>query len=164
MPPYRQIRRFPPLSHRHKFSFRPPRQIAFPPGWRRVGDTITLARNGLRILGCPAFTDNFCTTRLDLSCSKIGRDLDLVQDVQYLHQRAKLTIYCCNTSATHLVRSFPLHISEPRLSSQESLESAFDSFMAHILGFELDYDSGPRCTDYQTALAQLCLGIKQGGF
>jgi hypothetical protein len=125
------------------------------------GDTIPLAHKGLQILGCPAGTDEFCTTRLDLSCSEIERDLDLLQEVQYLHQRTKLAIYCCNTRATHLARSLPLHISEPRLSS---LDSAFDSFMAHTLGFELDYDSGQHGPVYKAALAQLRLGIKQGGF
>ncbi len=33
--------------------------------------------------------------------------------------------------------------------------------MAHTLGFELDYDSGPHYTAYRAALAQLRLGIKQ---
>ncbi len=98
---------------------------------------------------------------MDLSCSEIERDLDLMQDVQYLHQRTKLAIYCCNTSATHLARSLPLHISEPRISS---LDRAFDSFMAHTLGFELDYDSGQHAPVYKAALGQLRLGIKQGGF
>ena len=125
------------------------------------GDTIPLAHKGLQVLGCPAGTDEFCTTRLDLSCSEIERDLDLLQEVQYLHQRTKLAIYCCNTRATHLVRSLLLHISEPRLSS---LDSAFDSFMAHTLGFELDYGSGQHSPVFKAALAQLRLGIKQGGF
>ena len=135
------------------------------------GDTIPLAHKGLQILGCPAGTDEFCTTRLDLSCSEIERDLDLLHEVQYLHQRTKLAIYCCNTRATHLARSLPLHISEPRLSS---LDSAFDSFMAHTLGFDSesgqhgpvfkDYDSGQHGPVYKAALAQLRLGIKQGGF
>ncbi len=48
--------------------------------------TIPLAHKGLQILGCPAGTDEFCTTRLYLSCSEIERDLDLLQEVQYLHQ------------------------------------------------------------------------------
>jgi hypothetical protein len=36
--------------------------------------------------------------------------------------------------------------------------------MAHTLGFELDYDSGQHGPVYKAALAQLRLGIKQGGF
>ena len=84
------------------------------------GDTIPLAHKGLQILGCPAGTDEFCTTHLELSCSEIERDLDLLHDVQYLQQRTKLAIYCCNTRATHLARSLPLHISEPRLSSHQA--------------------------------------------
>ncbi len=42
------------------------------------GDTIPLAHKGLQILGCPAGTNDLCTTRLDLSCSEIERDLDLL--------------------------------------------------------------------------------------
>ncbi len=99
------------------------------------GDTIPLAHKGFQILGCPSGTDEFCNTRLELSCTDIERDLDLLQEVQYIiYQRTKLAIFCCNTRATHLACSLPLHISEPRLSS---LDSTFDSFMAHTLGFEL---------------------------
>ncbi len=78
------------------------------------GDTIPLSHTALQLemLGCPAGTDEFYTTRLDLSCSEIERDLDLLQDVQNLQQRTKLAIYCCNTRATHLARSHPHHISE----------------------------------------------------
>ena len=36
--------------------------------------------------------------------------------------------------------------------------------MAHTLGFELDYDSGQHDPVYKAALAQLRVGIKQGGF
>ncbi len=36
--------------------------------------------------------------------------------------------------------------------------------MAHSLGFELDNDSGPHCSAYRAALAQLRLAIKQVGF
>jgi hypothetical protein len=50
------------------------------------GDTNPLAHKGLQILSRPAGTNDFCTTRLDLSCSEIECDLDLLQDVQYLHQ------------------------------------------------------------------------------
>ncbi len=85
-------------------------------------------------------------------CSEIERDVGLLHEVQYLHKRTKLAIYCCNTRATHIARSLPFHMSEPRLSS---LDSAFDSFMAHTLGFELDYDSGQHGPVYKAALAQL---------
>ena len=36
--------------------------------------------------------------------------------------------------------------------------------MASSLGFELDYESGQHGPVYKAALAQLRLGIKQGGF
>ena len=125
------------------------------------GDCIPLAHKGLKILGCPAGTDAFCTAHLDSSCKDIEHDLDLLHDIQYLHQRTKLAIYCCNTRATYLARSIPLHISESRPSN---LDSAFDCFMAHTLGFERNYDSGQHQAVYRAALAQIRLGIKQGGF
>ncbi len=81
------------------------------------GVTIPIAHKGLKILrlGCPAGANSFCAAQLDLLGKSIDKDLDLPKDVQYLHQRTKLAIYCCNlnTRATYLARSLPLALSEP---------------------------------------------------
>ena len=43
-------------------------------------NVISLAHHGLKILGCPAGTDEFCAAHLDLLCAGIEKDLDRLQD------------------------------------------------------------------------------------
>ncbi len=89
------------------------------------------------------------------------KDLDLLKDVHYLHQRSKLAIFLCNSKATYLARSLQLALSEPRL---HKFDQAFNALMARTLSFEPNYGTGPHRAIYQAALTQLRLSIKEGGF
>ena len=124
------------------------------------GQCIPLAKEGLKILGCPIGSRAFCSATVEQTVVDIQNDLLLLQDFQALHQRMKLATYCCNTRPSYLLRAM-----SPGFMEQYTklLDKTFDDFTAHTLCFEQDYKDCQYKEHYQTALAQSRLGIKQGG-
>ena len=125
------------------------------------GDLIPWRRPGLKILGCPLGSAQYCTDLLQRTVSKIEADLAVLSTFPPLHQRIKLAVFCSNTRASYFLRAAATAISTPLM---HGLDEAFDSFMAATLDFPHDFTSnvdGPR---YSSALQQIRLGIKQGGY
>ena len=119
-----------------------------------------LALDGIKVLGCPIGTADYCASLVDKIISKVGTDLQHLKQFPHLHQRVKLAIYCCNTRITYLLRavSFQSHLQRLR-----DYDTMFDSFMAHTLAFEDAYANSIHSSVYNQALQQCRLGIKQGG-
>ena len=124
------------------------------------GHCIPLAKEGLKVLGCPIGSPAFCSATVGQIVADIQNDLLLLQDFQALHQRMKLATYCCNTRSSYLLRAM-----SPGSMEQYTrlLDKSFDDFTAHTLCFEQDYQDCQHKEYYQSALAQYRLGIKQGG-
>ena len=125
------------------------------------GDLIPLAGNGLKLLGCPIGTDDFCNSIVQRNTEDITSDLALLSKFPHLHQRMKLAIYCCNTRVMYMLRALPTDLIE---AAVKDLDHAFDDFSAVTLCFERDYTRSQYQHNYHTALLQIRLGIKQGGF
>ena len=68
---------------------------------------ISLAHHGLKILGCPAGTDEFCATHSDLLCADIEKDLERLQDIHCIFTSAPnwLSIAATLGHLTSLARS-----------------------------------------------------------
>jgi hypothetical protein len=124
------------------------------------GEHFPLELTGIKILGCPIGTQMYCETQIRSTIAKIETDLQLLKDFKWLHQRAKLAIYCCNTRMTYLLRATPVLYTQ-RLA--KVVDETFDHFMADLLSFESGYAVSNNATHYANALQQCRLGIKQGG-
>ena len=124
------------------------------------GDLIPWRQQGFKVLGCPLGTDAFCKMVLQEIAQKIEKDLTLLKEFPWLHQRIKLAIYCSNTRATYFLRTMAPHIAEPVMTS---LDGSFDAFLAHTLCFPTTYQAESPVIPYDKALKQARLGIKQGG-
>ena len=123
-------------------------------------DNIPLTWEGLKVLGCPLGTPEFCRSHTAKVMTNIKVDLDLLAHLPALHQRTKLAIYCCNARISYLLRAISLDLS---LDLMPSLDSYFDHFMAATLHFESDYARSHAAAQYRKALLQLRLRIQDGG-
>jgi hypothetical protein len=123
-------------------------------------DHITLTWVGLKVLGCPLGTSEFCSSHTNKVIANISADLDLLSQFPALHQRTKLAIYCSNDHISYLLRALPLDLS---LALMPSLDTSFDSFMAATIHFEPAYAQSPAAVQYSKALQQLRLRIQDGG-
>ena len=124
------------------------------------GDKVPISTQGLKILGCPIGVEEFCKSELTCIFNKISSDLDLLCTFPHLHQRMKMAIFCCNTRATYFLRAMPLSLTG---QLTPNLDSDFERFIAETLGFPKQYKDHEYRTQYDNALKQCRLGIKQGG-
>ena len=124
-------------------------------------DYIPIAQSGLKIVGVPLGTHQFCQQQLQKTILSIKADLDLLKNFDFLHQRVKLALYCCNTRITYLLRATPLVVSTLDLPA---LDTHFEDFMASTLHFEENYAHSQHSIAYKRALCQIRHGIKCGGF
>ena len=125
------------------------------------GDLIPWRRTGLKILGCPIGSDEFCATVFQRTTSKIEEDLAALRAFPHLHQRIKLATFCSNTRATYFLRAAAINISTPLM---QTLDDSFNTFMATTLDFPHDFAGCAEGPHYTRALHQIRLGIKQGGY
>jgi hypothetical protein len=119
-----------------------------------------LKLDGIKVLGCPIGSEEFCDRLLQTVINKVDTDLAHLRQFAPIHQRLKLAIYCCNTRITYLLRAVTTAIAVPRMREYDNM---FDNFMAHTLAFETAYTQAPHAQAYLSALCQCRLGIKQGG-
>jgi hypothetical protein len=63
----------------------------------------TLTMEGIKVLGCPIDSDEFCDSLLQTVMGNVETDLAHLSQFAPIHQRLKLPIYCCNTSITYLL-------------------------------------------------------------
>ena len=124
------------------------------------GDLIPLRQQGLKVLGCPLGSDEYCRQVLEEIATKIEKDLTLLKEFPCLHQRLKLAIFCSNTRATYFLRTMAPHIAEPLMTR---LDASFNEFLAHTLSFPPTFRTESPLIPYDKALQQARLGIKQGG-
>ena len=124
------------------------------------GELIRLAREGIKILGCPLGTSTFCQRVVEQTAASIEGDLVLLSEFPHIHQRIKLATYCANTRATYYLRAVKLATSMPIM---KKLDASFDNFLAQTLQFEQGHETSERKHSYRRALIQSRLGIKQGG-
>ena len=124
------------------------------------GDFIPWRRQGIKILGCPIGSAQFCTDVLRRTATKIEEDLRVLTDFPSLHHRIKLATYCSNTRATYFLRAVKMTVSVPLM---QTLDKSFDSFMAATLNFPEGFQTDAAASHYSQALQQIRLGIKQGG-
>jgi hypothetical protein len=115
---------------------------------------------GLKVLGCPLGTSEFCSTHTNKVIANISADLDLLSQFPALHKRNKLAIYCSNARISYLLCALPLDLF---LALIPSLDTSFDSFMAVTIHFEPAYAQSPAAVQYRKALQQLRLCIQDGG-
>jgi hypothetical protein len=120
----------------------------------------SLRREGVKILGCPIGTPQFCSLHIESACRKILADLDRLKTFPYLHHRTKLALYCCNTRISYLLRAVPTPTIQPFLVT---LDRNFDFFLADTLSFEASYETSIHAAAYQRAIQQSRYSIKQGG-
>jgi hypothetical protein len=123
-------------------------------------DKIPLAWVGLKVLGCPLGTSEFCSAHTNKVIANISADLDLLSQFPALHQRTKLAIYCSNARISYLLPALPLDLS---LALMPSLDTSFDSFMAATIHFEPAYAQSSAAVQYSKALQQLRLRFQDGG-
>ena len=112
---------------------------ASPSGWSVQMADMTffpLHLLGIKVLGCPLCTEDYCNQLVQSLISKIDRDLTCLLAFPPLHQRIELAIYCCNTRIMYLLRALPLATSDRHLQQYDTM---FDNFMAQTLAFEDNY-------------------------
>ena len=124
-------------------------------------ELIPIVRQGLKILGGPLGSPQYCAELVQKVIHSIKQDLDLLSAFPHLHQRTKLAVHCSNTRITYLLRSTPLSISLPELPV---LDHHFENFVASTMDFQEDYSQSEHAANYSKALQQARLGIRQGGF
>ena len=124
------------------------------------GDFIPWRRQGIKILGCPIGSTQFCTETFRRTAAKIEEDLNVLRDFPSLHHRIKLATYCSNTRASYFLRAAAMTVSTPLM---QTLDDSFDSFMAATLDFPEEFTADAAADHYSRALQQIRLGIKQGG-
>jgi hypothetical protein len=66
---------------------------------------IPLKQEGVKVLGCPIGTPDFCDNLIQSSIAKVGTDLTRLRKFPPTHQRIKLATYCCNASIAYLLRA-----------------------------------------------------------
>ena len=76
------------------------------------GELIHLAREGIKILGCPLGTSTFCQRVVEQTAS-IEVDFVLLSEFPHIHQHIKMATYCANTQATYYLRAVKLATSMP---------------------------------------------------
>ena len=124
------------------------------------GSLIRLAREGLKVLGCPLGTDTFCRVTVERTAALIEGDLESLKSFPHLHHRIKLAVFCSNKRATYLLRAAKLDVS---LAIMKRLDASFDAFIACTLSFVQNYELSTHAIAYGNALKQCRLGIKGGG-
>ena len=125
------------------------------------GTCIPWKKDGIKVLGGAIGTQPFCTGILSEFCSKVEKDLRLLENFPSLFHRFKLATFCCNTRVCYLMRTTKLKIS---LQSLRNLDYSFESFYAKLFHFEADYISGSNRDMYHNALSQFRLPIRKAGF
>jgi hypothetical protein len=124
------------------------------------GDLIPWRRAGIEVLGCPLGSEAYSKLVLEGIAAKIEQDLAQLKEFPWLHQRAKLAIYCSNPLATSCFRAVAPNTAEPIM---KRLDASFDDFLAHTLGFLAIHPQQSPFVPYDKALQQARLEIKQGG-
>jgi len=121
---------------------------------------IPLHLEGIKVLGCPLGADDYCSRLLKSVIAKVEDDLHHLRQFPHIHQRIKMTIYCCNTRISYILRTVPLALVSPHVHEHDRM---FDNFMANTLAFEENYQNSAHAQSYLRGLQQCRLGIKQGG-
>jgi hypothetical protein len=118
------------------------------------GDFIPWRLQGIKILGCPIGSAQFCTYVLRHTATKIEEDLCVLTDFLSLHHLIKLATYCSNIRATYFLRTVKMTVSVPLM---QTLDNSFDSFMAATLNFLEGFQTDAAASHYLQALQQIVL-------
>ena len=125
------------------------------------GSYVQWRKDGIKVLGCALGLDNFCQNTIKNTANKIERDLECLDVFPFVHQRFELATHCSNTRITYFLLATKLHLSGP-ITAQ--LDQSFNVFYARLLSFQKDYATGKYAQQYQLALRQFRLLLKNGGF
>ena len=124
------------------------------------GTVLPWSRHGIKILGCPLGSLQFCEEVMKKTARKIENDIDLLLNFPHKHHRIKLATFCVNTRANYFLRATSLDVSRPIM---KDLDRSFDRFWTETLNFEPHWDTSQHNLQYSNAIRQLRLGIRQGG-
>ena len=115
---------------------------------------------GIKILGSPIGEETFAQELLEKIGSKVENDILLLKSFPYLHQRLKLATFCANKRLSYFLRTISPELSRNMVVK---LDETFDKFWAETLQFPQNYQTSPFQREYSNAIAQIRLGIREGG-
>ena len=122
---------------------------------------VQLQQEGIKVLGCALGSDTFCEKIIRKTAEKIEQDLECLDAFPYVHQHFNLATQCSNTLITYFLRATKLQVSSPVVAK---LDQSFKAFYARVLCFEKDYATGKYAAQYQHALQQILLRIRNSCF
>ena len=125
-----------------------------------AGLVIPWCTQGIKVVGCPLGTRQFCESTMLKTAEKIEQDINLLLRFPNKHQRIKLATYCVNSRASYFLRAADLEVSLPIM---KDLDLSFDRFWAQTLNFEPEWATSSYHREYANAVKQLRLGVRQGG-
>jgi hypothetical protein len=111
-------------------------------------------------LGSPIGEEAFAQELLEKLGSKIENDILLLKSFPYLQQRLKLATFCANKRLSYFLRTISPELSRNTVTK---LDETFDKFWAEALQFPQNYNTSPFQREYSNAIAQIRLGIREGG-
>jgi hypothetical protein len=124
------------------------------------GMELPYTSQGIKILGSPMGEESFSQESLTKIASKIENDVLLLKSFPNLHQRLKLATFCANKRMSYFLRTVSPEISRNTIVK---LDETFDRFWAETLKFPQNHQTSPFQREYSNALAQIRLGIREGG-
>ena len=113
-------------------------------------------QQGIKTLGCPLWSYGFSAGFLAKLAEDINGDLKAIKNIPSKHLQLLLATWCTGSLTNYYLCAIDTQCGA---DTWHIIDCHFDDFLARVLGVDWLREDG----SVQRGLAQLCLGMGQGG-